>query len=80
MDNGLIRKRQKAKMYAEEKERIEFQSMSVTFDGANNPHVVNFENGEWHCDCDFFITRGSCSHTMALEYVLDDMLPQQVAS
>lgn len=80
MDNSMINKMQKAKIYAEEKERIEFQSMTVTFDGANNPHVVKFEDGIWNCDCDFFIGRGRCSHTMALEYVLEEMLPEPVAS
>jgi hypothetical protein len=77
MDNGMIRKYEKAKMYAaEERDRIEFQSMSVNFDGRNNPHVVTFENGAWQCDCNFFRTRGRCSHTMALEIILEDMIPQ----
>jgi hypothetical protein len=72
MDYGMIGKIKKAKQYAaEERERIQVNNLSVTFDGKNNPHVVDFENGQWQCDCDFFKTRGRCSHTIALEEILD---------
>ena len=79
MDNGMIRKYTKAKRYAEERDRIQFTSLEVNFDGKNNPHTVTFEDGQWQCDCDFFIGRGRCTHTMALEIILDDMLPESVA-
>ncbi len=78
MDNGMIGKIEKAKRYAEERERIRFESFRATFDGDNNPHTVHFETGEWKCDCDFFSRRGVCSHTMALERILERMLPELV--
>jgi hypothetical protein len=72
MDYGMIGKIKKAKQYAaEERERIQINNLSITFDGKNNPHVVDFENGQWQCDCDFFKTRGRCSHTIALEEILE---------
>jgi hypothetical protein len=37
---------------------------------------VKFDNGVFHCDCEFFILRGRCSHSMALEQLLDNMLPE----
>ena len=74
MDNGMIRKYQKAKMYAEERGRFKFQSFSVEVDGKNNPHHVTYDGGTWQCDCDYFIGRGECTHTMALEMILKDML------
>lgn len=74
MDYGMIGKIQKAKRYAEERDRIHFSSFTVTFDGTNNDHTVQYDHGEWHCDCDFFQTRGRCSHTMALEMILDKMI------
>lgn len=77
MDYGMIGKIEKAKRYAQERNRIRFESLSVTFDGENNPHTVNFKNNEWQCDCDFFHTRGRCSHTMALEMILEGMLAAQ---
>ncbi len=80
MDYGLMSKIKKAKRYAEERDRIHFESFAVTFNGDNNPHTVRFENGAWHCDCDFFLTRGRCSHTMALEIILEGMLPEPVVS
>lgn len=76
MDSGLIRKREKAKRYAEQRDRIRVESLTVTFEGDNNPHTVKFENQAWVCDCDFFLTRGQCSHTMALEMILEKMIPE----
>ena len=79
MDYGMIGKIDKAKRYAEQRDRIRFESFAVTFEGENNPHTVHFNNGEWQCDCDFFVTRGRCSHTMALEMILKGMIPEPVA-
>lgn len=78
MDSGMIGKIEKAKRYAEERERIKIESLAVTFDGANNPHTVTLNDGVWQCDCDFFQTRLRCSHTMALEIILEGMLPEIV--
>lgn len=71
MDFGLIRKREKAKRYAEQRERIHVNSLLVTFEGDNNPHTVKYNENAWHCDCDFFLTRHTCSHTMALEMIME---------
>jgi len=79
MDYGMIGKIEKAKRYAEQRDRIRFDSFTVTFEGENNPHTVHFQDGEWQCDCDFFLTRGRCSHTMSLEMIFEDMIPQPVA-
>jgi hypothetical protein len=78
MDYGMIGKIEKAKRYAQERERVQFESLTVTFDGQNSPHTVHMQNGSWKCDCDFFQSRGRCSHTMALEIILEGMLPQPV--
>ena len=79
MDYGMIGKIEKAKRYAEERNRIRFDQFTVTFDGENNPHVVQFDQGIWQCDCDFFQTRGVCSHTMALERILEGTIPEPEA-
>jgi len=71
----MIGKLEKAKRYAEERGRFNFESFTVTMDGENNPHRVRYENGEWSCDCSFFKTRGRCSHTMALGILLQGMIP-----
>ena len=78
MDYGMIGKIDKAKRYAAEKDRIKFDARTVTFEGENNPHTVHLMNGAWQCDCDFFQTRGRCSHTMALEIILEGMLPETI--
>lgn len=75
MDYGMISKIEKAKRYAEQRDRIHFNEFQVTIDGENNPHTVAYSQGQWECDCSFFKSRGVCSHTMALERVLAEMLP-----
>jgi hypothetical protein len=76
MDYGMIGKIQKSKHYAEERERFRFHKFELTFDGDNNPHEVKFDNGVFHCDCEFFMSHQHCAHTMALEILLKDMIPQ----
>ena len=78
MDYGMIGKIEKAKRYAQQRDRIHIEALTVTFDGENNPHTVYLKDGIWNCDCDFFKTRGRCSHTMALEIILDGMIPVPV--
>lgn len=73
MDSGMIGKIEKARKYAQERERFNVESLKVTFDGDNNPHTITLENGTWNCDCDFFQTRGRCSHTMAIERIMEGM-------
>ena len=74
MDSGMIGKIHKAKQYAEERDRIEFTQFSVTFRGENNHHEITFDNGKWNCECSFFVSHGVCSHTMALEKILEGMI------
>ncbi|MBA4419520.1 MAG: hypothetical protein C0391_00005 [Anaerolinea sp.] len=76
MDYGMIGKIDKAKRYAQERKRIHLNAMTVTFEGENNNHNVVYKDGEWQCDCDFFQTRSRCSHTMALEMILDGLVPE----
>jgi hypothetical protein len=74
MDSGMIGKILKAKRYAQERERIEFTQFSVVFHGENNDHKITYQTGDWNCTCDFFASHGVCSHTMALERVLGEMI------
>jgi len=74
MDYGMIGKIEKAKIYAEERDRIRFDSFEVSFQGENNNHIVKYDQGTWNCDCSFFASRTVCSHTMAIERLLPDMV------
>lgn len=80
MDSSMIGKIQKARQYAEERHRIQFQALRVTFQGDHHRHGLSYEDGTWQCDCHYFASRGLCSHTMAVERILADMLtPAPVA-
>ena len=80
MESGMISKIQKAKRYAEERDRIAFDAFRVTFKGDHDTYQVAYESGHWTCQCQFFLSHGLCSHTMAMERILDPMLrPQREA-
>ncbi len=79
MDNKAA-KIEKAKRYAGEPQRFHLEKFSLTFHGDNNDHAVSFDNGDWQCDCEYFIVHNWCCHTKALEIMLEKMLPQVVAA
>jgi len=78
MQSSLIGKIEKANRYAQETDRIAFSEFSVKFRGDNNSYDVTYKDEQWHCTCPFFASWGRCSHTMALEKVLGNMLPSEV--
>ena len=70
----------KAKRYAQERDRIEILSFDCTFEGYNKTHFITYDEGVWTSTASFFAQRGVCSHTMALEKVLGDLVqPARVA-
>ena len=74
MHSSIIGKIDKARRYSEEKDRVSITSLKATFQGDHNAYAVYFESGSWHCECRSFLTRGMCSHTMALQRMLEEML------
>ena len=74
MDSSIVSKIDKSRTYAEEKERVTISSLQASFDGNHNTYQVTFDDAGWDCQCHYFDTRGVCSHTMALERILEGML------
>jgi len=74
MDSGMIGKIQKARQYAEEPERVTFESFMVDFAGNHDHYAVSYDKGQWSCTCNFFQGHAVCSHTMAMERLLGPML------
>jgi len=80
MQSSLIGKIEKAKRYAQEKNRVTFSDFSAKFRGENDDYSVSYSDGKWRCSCRFFSQWGLCSHTMAMEQMLRDMLPEEALS
>jgi hypothetical protein len=74
----MIGKLEKGIRYAQEPERFEFQQFTVMVQGAHRAHMVSYNSGQWSCGCDFFASRGRCSHTIGVEKVLGVMLPDAI--
>ena len=77
MQSSLIGKIEKAKRYAQETERVTFSEFSVEFQGEHDNYTTGYKDNQWHCSCRFFSNWGLCSHTMALERILGNMLPEE---
>jgi hypothetical protein len=67
---------EKSIRYATQPERVTFTSFDVTFEGDHNTHHVSYENGEWTSEGSYFKGHGFSAHTIAMERILKDMLPQ----
>mgnify|MGYP001374949731 CR=1 FL=1 len=74
MDSGLIGKIEKAKWYAQDPARVILLKFTVLFHGDHSDHVLTYDNGFWDCDCVFYATHRTCSHTMAIDSQLGAML------
>jgi hypothetical protein len=77
MQSSLIGKIEKAKRYAQEKDRVTISELSARFKGENDDYQISYQDSQWHCSCHFFSQWQLCSHTMALEKILGDMLPEE---
>lgn len=77
MHSSLISKIEKANRYAQERDRITFSDLTVSFRGEHSTYNLSYKEGKWHCSCSFFPKWGLCSHTMALQKILGEMLPQE---
>jgi hypothetical protein len=80
MQSSLIGKIEKAKRYAQETDRITFSELSVKFRGEHDTYTTSFKEGKWQCTCTFFSNWKICSHTMAMEKILGNMLPKESLS
>ena len=74
MYSGIIGKVDKAKKYSNETERINITNLTADFQGEHDIYQVSFNSGAWDCQCLFFTTRGVCSHTMALQRILEKVM------
>jgi SWIM zinc finger len=72
--SSMIGKVEKAMRYAHEPDRVKIQRLTATFAGDNGSHTVTLETDAWHCTCHLFESAGGCSHTLAVQKMLDPML------
>ena len=75
MTSSLISKVAKAKQYAQDPQRFQFQDFTLTIRGENDTHTVALKNGAWSCSCNAFPEDGFCAHTMAAERMLGITIP-----
>lgn len=74
MNSAMIGKIEKAHRYARQPERVQIQSLSMTFHGDNNDYEVSLNGDKWSCNCHTFSSLTTCSHVMAMQDMLGKML------
>lgn len=79
MYSSMIGKIEKAHRYAREPERVKFQNFTATFEGGHDRYTVSLGDNGWECSCHTFETHmiGTCSHIMAMQQMLGEMLPDE---
>ena len=75
MYSSLIGKVQKSQIYAQEKERVIISDLKATFQGDHDTYELKYEAGSWHCWCKNFVSELFCSHTMAIEKMMEGLAP-----
>ena len=74
MHSSMIGKVEKAMRYAHEPDRVKISQLTASFSGDNGGHTISLDADQWHCDCHLFASAGGCSHTLAIQKILDPML------
>ena len=74
MHSSMIGKVEKAMRYAHEPDRVKIARLTASFSGDNETHTVSLDADIWSCDCHLFESAGGCSHTLAVQKMLDPML------
>jgi hypothetical protein len=77
MDTSMIGKIQKAKEYAQEPERVTFNSFQAEFRGNNDTYTVTLTPEGWECTCPGYSKYRICPHIMTLEKVFAPMLKRE---
>ena len=71
MHSSMIGKVEKAMRYAHEPDRVKLSGLTASFAGDNGTHTSPSTPMHWHCDCHLFESAGGCSHTLAIQKMLD---------
>jgi hypothetical protein len=76
MHSSVIGKIEKANRYARETDRITIDRLSLSIRGDNDTHRVTLDADRWDCNCHYFESWKTCAHTLALQKILGQMLPE----
>jgi len=77
-DLALQKKREKAQKYATEPERFQLLEIKLRMKSTHDIRQVELISGKWSCTCEFFRERNTCSHIMAVQEILQALLPGEL--
>lgn len=77
MHSSVIGKIEKAHRYARELDRINVETLNLSFRGDNDTYRVTYGADAWQCTCHYFESWDTCAHILALQDVMGAMLPDE---
>ena len=79
MNSSMIGKIEKAHRYAHELDRVRINMFDATISGDNDQYHVRLTPDGWECSCHTFQSHilETCSHVMAMQLVLTQMLSEE---
>ncbi len=80
MNSSMIGKIEKAHRYANEPHRVQFTTLEATISGDNDQYHVTLTPTGWECSCNTFRSQmlDTCSHVMAMQLMIGQMLEEDV--
>jgi len=73
-DKELKRKIEKSKKYCNELERYKIKDFKVEMNSEHGIRTIKYDNEKGYtCTCDFYKTRHTCSHIMAIQNILKNL-------
>lgn len=71
MQSTIVTKAEKARRYAQERDRLRISALEATFEAGGGNHVLRLGPEGWACDCEFAASHGVCPHAEAASRMLD---------
>ena len=65
-DNVYQGKLDLARKYRSEKERYSYEGDRIVLNSTHGRRAITRQDGIWHCDCDYYMETGTCSHILSL--------------
>ncbi|MSQ31679.1 MAG: hypothetical protein EXR59_00340 [Dehalococcoidia bacterium] len=59
-------------------DRLKISGLQATCRGEHDNYTLTLTNSKWECSCYFFQLQSVCSHVMAVENILSEMISQKV--
>ena len=76
MNEEFERKKVKSLKYAKELERFNIINFEIEMKSEHDTRYIKYCNNTYECTCDYYHHNGTCSHIMAIQNILNNIVKQ----